>query len=97
MAINKERITRILNGRATAANQILPPLMPGYDKTFTGYAYDVEKAKALLAEAGHPEGFETVLYSTNTDPQPRIAQADPAGSRRHRHQGRGSRAGAGQP
>jgi len=75
MAINKERITRILNGRATAANQILPPLMPGYDKAFTGYAYDVEKAKALLAEAGHPDGFETVLYSTNTDPQPRIAQA----------------------
>ncbi|MCR6497973.1 ABC transporter substrate-binding protein [Shinella sp. CPCC 101442] len=75
MAINKERITRLLNGRATAANQILPPLMPGYDKTFTGYAYDVEKAKALLAEAGHPDGFETVLYSTNTDPQPRIAQA----------------------
>ena len=75
MAINKERITRILNGRATPANQILPPLMPGYDKAFTGYAFDVEKAKALLLEAGHPDGFETVLYSTNTDPQPRIAQA----------------------
>jgi ABC-type transport system substrate-binding protein len=75
MAINKERITRILNGRATPANQPLPPLMPGYDKSFTGYAYDVEKAKALLAEAGYPDGFETVLFSTNTDPQPRIAQA----------------------
>ncbi|ANK76177.1 MULTISPECIES: ABC transporter substrate-binding protein [Ensifer] len=75
MAINKERITRILNGRATPANQPLPPLMPGYDKAFTGYDYDVEKAKALLAEAGHGDGFETVLYSTNTDPQPRIAQA----------------------
>ncbi|MBB4112181.1 peptide/nickel transport system substrate-binding protein/oligopeptide transport system substrate-binding protein [Rhizobium sp. BK226] len=75
MAINKERITRILNGRATPANQPLPPLMPGYDKSFTGYAYDMTKAKALLAEAGYPDGFETVLYSTNTDPQPRIAQA----------------------
>jgi peptide/nickel transport system substrate-binding protein/oligopeptide transport system substrate-binding protein len=75
MAINKERITRILNGRATPANQPLPPLMPGYDKGFKGYAYDVAKAKALLAEAGFPKGFETVLYSTNTDPQPRIAQA----------------------
>lgn len=75
MAINKERITRILNGRATPANQPLPPLMPGYDKSFTGYAYDVEKAKATLAEAGLPDGFETVLYATNTDPQPRIAQA----------------------
>ncbi|MBY5821901.1 ABC transporter substrate-binding protein [Rhizobium leguminosarum] len=75
MAINKDRITRILNGRATPANQPLPPLMPGYDKAFTSYAYDVAKAKALLAEAGYPDGFETVLYSTNTDPQPRIAQA----------------------
>jgi ABC-type transport system substrate-binding protein len=75
MAINKERITRILNGRALAANQPLPPLMPGYDKDFTGYPFDVEKAKALLAEAGVPDGFETVLYSTNTDPQPRVAQA----------------------
>ncbi|MBO3761535.1 ABC transporter substrate-binding protein [Ciceribacter sp. L1K22] len=75
MAVNKERITRILNGRATPANQPLPPLMPGYDKEFTGYAFDVEKAKALLAEAGYADGFETVLYSTNTDPQPRIAQA----------------------
>lgn len=75
MAINKDRITRILNGRATPANQPLPPLMPGYDKSFTGSAYDVAKAKALLAEAGYSDGFETVLYSTNTDPQPRIAQA----------------------
>jgi peptide/nickel transport system substrate-binding protein/oligopeptide transport system substrate-binding protein len=75
MAVNKERITRILNGRATPANQPLPPAMPGYDKSFTGHAYDVEKAKALLAEAGFADGFETVLYSTNTDPQPRIAQA----------------------
>ncbi len=75
MAINKERITRILNGRATPANQPLPPLMPGYDKSFTGYAYDVAKAKGLLAEAGFADGFSTVLYATNTDPQPRIAQA----------------------
>jgi peptide/nickel transport system substrate-binding protein/oligopeptide transport system substrate-binding protein len=75
MAINKDRITRILNGRATPATQPLPPLMPGYDKAFTGYAYDVDKAKALLAEAGLADGFETTLYSTNTDPQPRIAQA----------------------
>ncbi|UGX89153.1 ABC transporter substrate-binding protein [Phyllobacterium meliloti] len=75
MAVNKERITRILNGRATPANQPLPPAMPGYDKSYTGYAYDVAKAKALLAEAGFPDGFQTVLYSTNTDPQPRVAQA----------------------
>jgi ABC-type transport system substrate-binding protein len=75
MAINKERITKIINNRAIPANQPLPPLMPGYDKAFTGYAFDVAKAKATLAEAGFPDGFATVLYATNTDPQPRIAQA----------------------
>jgi len=74
-AINKERIVRILNGRATPAKEVLPPLMPGYDKDYAGYEYSVDKAKALLAEAGLADGFETVLYSTNTDPQPRIAQA----------------------
>ena len=75
MAINKERVIKIVNGRATIANQPLPPAMPGYDTNFEGYAYDPEKAKQLLAEAGYPDGFETELYAMNTDPNPRIAQS----------------------
>ena len=75
MAINKKRIIQIINGRAEVANQVLPPSLPGYDKDFQGYPYDPAKAKALLAEAGHPDGFSTELYATDTDPQPRIAQA----------------------
>lgn len=75
MAINKARIVQIINGRAVPANQPLPPSMPGYDKEYKGYPYDVAKAKALLAEAGHPDGFDTQLFVMNTDPNPRIAQA----------------------
>ncbi len=75
MAINKDRIVRIINGRATPASQVLPPLMPGYDQAYKGYAYDPEKAKALLAEAGLKDGFSTQIYTSNTDPQPRITQA----------------------
>jgi len=75
MAINKDRIVRIINGRATPASQVLPPLMPGYDQNYKGYAYDPEKAKALLAEAGFKDGFSTQIYTSNTDPQPRITQA----------------------
>ncbi|MQX36339.1 ABC transporter substrate-binding protein [Roseospira navarrensis] len=75
MAINKDRIVRIINGRATPANQPLPPLMPGYAEDYEGYAFDPEQARAMLAEAGYADGFETELFVANTDPQPRIAQA----------------------
>ena len=75
MAINKDRVVRIINGRAVPANQPLPPTMPGYAKDYQGYPYDPEAAKALLAEAGFPDGFETELFVYNTDPNPRIAQS----------------------
>ncbi|SNT04335.1 ABC transporter substrate-binding protein [Antarctobacter heliothermus] len=75
MAINKERITQIINGRAVPATQPLPPSMPGYTEGFEGFAFDVEAAKAKLAEAGLADGFTTELYVMNTDPNPRIAQA----------------------
>ena len=74
-AINKQRIVRLINGRAVPANQILPPGMPGYDEAYRGFDFDPKKAKALLAEAGVGGGFSTVLYANNTDPNPRIAEA----------------------
>jgi ABC-type transport system substrate-binding protein len=75
MAINKERITQVINGRAVPATQPLPPSMPGYTEGYAGYAYDPDAAKALLADAGFADGFETELFVMNTDPNPRIAQA----------------------
>ena len=74
-ALNKERIVKLINNRAVPANQPLPPSMPGYAKDYQGYAYDPAKAKELLQAAGLADGFETVLYANNTDPNPRIAQA----------------------
>ena len=76
MAINKDRIVRIINNRAVPANQPLPPSMPGYDKDYAGYAYDPEKAQGA-ARRGRPSptASTTELYVINTDPNPRIAQA----------------------
>lgn len=38
---------------------------PWYDETLAnGWAYDPARAKALLAEAGHPDGFQTTLMAT---------------------------------
>jgi len=75
MAINKDRIVRLINNRAVPASQALPPAMPGYNKDNKGYPYDPDGAKKLLAEAGQPDGFTTELYAMNVDPNPRIAQA----------------------
>ena len=75
MAINKDRIVKIINNRAKPANQALPPAMPGYNADQKGFAYDPDGAKKLLAEAGHAEGFATEIYAMNVDPNPRIAQA----------------------
>ena len=75
MAINKKRITQVINGRAVPATQPLPPTMPGYTDGYDGYPFDPDGAKALLAKAGFPDGFETELFVMNTDPNPRIARA----------------------
>jgi ABC-type transport system substrate-binding protein len=46
-----------LNGVAPVASQLLPPGMVGYDPQWVNpWAFDLEKAKRLLAEAGYPNG-----------------------------------------
>ncbi len=75
MAINKDRVLRIVNNRGVAANQPLPPAMPGHDKDYAGYPFDPAKAKQMVAEAGYGDGVKTELYVMNTDPNPRIAQS----------------------
>jgi peptide/nickel transport system substrate-binding protein len=61
-ALNKQVIIdRILRGRATALNGVLSPDTFGFDPALPAYGYDVAKAKALLATAGHPDGIDVTL------------------------------------
>lgn len=48
----------LLNGMGTRIALTLPVNGFAYDTAWEPYAYDPEKAKALLAEAGYPDGFE---------------------------------------
>jgi ABC-type transport system substrate-binding protein len=75
MAIDKDRIIQLLNGRGVPAVGMLPPLMPGYDPDVKGYDYDPEGAQALLAEAGYPDGFSTFIECISVDPEPKLCES----------------------
>ncbi|HEY3058310.1 MAG TPA: ABC transporter substrate-binding protein [Chloroflexota bacterium] len=51
-AIDKESLGKLLAGTAISARGIYPPAVPGYDTNYKGLPYDVDRAKALLKEAG---------------------------------------------
>ncbi len=62
-AINKEALAKVaFNGFALPATGYVP-MAVDYAVDMGGWPYDPKKARELLAEAGYPNGFETVLWS----------------------------------
>jgi peptide/nickel transport system substrate-binding protein len=53
---------------------IIPAGLPGASDS-NPYKLDIEKAKALLAEAGYPNGFSKVYYATPVTPEYEVAQS----------------------
>lgn len=61
-AVDKDLIVQgVLDGYGATVNTLALDFFEGYDESVTGYEYDLEKAKALLAEAGYENGFELEL------------------------------------
>lgn len=67
-------LQQVLGGRGSAAAGVIPPTLGGADTTRKGFAHDINKAKQLLAEAGHANGIDLELWTSQTPPSPRIAQ-----------------------
>ena len=62
-AINRQGIVDALySGTGQVASQFLPPPVWGYNPDVKPYPYDPAKAKALLAQAGVPDGFSIDLW-----------------------------------
>lgn len=59
-------IAKIMRGNAQPASQLVSAEMSGYSESLgKRMPYDPEAAKALLAEAGYPDGFSFGLQCTN--------------------------------
>lgn len=74
-ATDKARLLNAVWGDyGTLIGSFVPPTDPWYVDLTGVDAYDVEAAKALLAEAGYPDGFEFTLDTPDYDPHPIVAQ-----------------------
>lgn len=64
MAINKKAIIdAVYQGQGQEAANPIPPTLWSYNAKLKNAAYDTAKAKALLAKAGYPNGFEMTLWA----------------------------------
>ncbi|WP_158939015.1 glutathione ABC transporter substrate-binding protein GsiB [Burkholderia sp. S171] len=62
-AVNKDALTKVaFSGYATPADGVVPQGVDYAAKTGP-WPYDPAKARALLKEAGYPDGFESTLWS----------------------------------
>nr|WP_210730586.1 ABC transporter substrate-binding protein [Roseibacterium persicicum] len=67
IAINREAIQQVvMRGQSAPAGVISPPPVNGWTAELDAYpAYDVEAARALMAEAGYADGFSIQLDCPN--------------------------------
>lgn len=74
-SMDREILAQAIAGRyGTVTPTFLPPSDWAYDASIEGWGHDPEAAKALLAEAGHPDGLSFELAVIQREPDTTVAQ-----------------------
>ena len=68
-------LKQLMGGRGYLAPGVVSPILEGADTSRTRYAYNVARAKELLAAAGHPNGIDVELWHSQDAVIARLSQA----------------------
>jgi len=74
-AVDKDHELKLLDGAAVISHGILPPGMFGRDDALAPYPHDPARARALLAAAGYPHGFDLEYVIMNDEQAARLAES----------------------
>ncbi len=82
LTFNREQMVETLfRGRADIGNDhVIAPFLPYFDSSVPQRTRDIEQAKALLTEAGFPDGLQTTLHCAELQEIPQLAQLIQAGA-----------------
>ncbi|WP_116951938.1 ABC transporter substrate-binding protein [Jiangella endophytica] len=69
LAVDRDQIVeQVYAGHASVGNDVFGPTDPAYDDTLAQREQDLDKARALLAEAGYPDGVDVELTAAPIQP-----------------------------
>jgi peptide/nickel transport system substrate-binding protein len=72
-AVNRADLVKIFGGQGTPSENMVPISFGAAYKQHSFYAYNLKKAKQLVAASG-TKGMAVQVWSSSTDPQPQAAQ-----------------------
>ncbi|MCU0466102.1 MAG: ABC transporter substrate-binding protein [Anaerolineae bacterium] len=76
LAINRQLvIDTVLQGQGVPAVGLYPPGLTTYDENYNAFERDLEEARALLAEAGYPDGIELTVRTDQNETENRVLNA----------------------
>lgn len=68
-AVDRKALVRMLGQRGTVGHGPLPLVVHGFNRDLPEYSFDPSRSRALLAEAGLPNGFRSTLWCDRDDPK----------------------------